>query len=40
VTSPIWIVWWLALVAQVGWVAWLGRRWSQGSAPTDSHHTA
>jgi len=28
VTSPIWIVWWVVLVAQVGWVAWLGKRWA------------
>jgi hypothetical protein len=33
VTSLVWIVWWLALVVTVGWVAWLGRKWSQEAAP-------
>ena len=33
-TSPIWIVWWLTLVAQVGWVTWLGKRWSEDAAKT------
>jgi hypothetical protein len=29
VTSPIWIVLWITLVAQIGWIAWLARHWSQ-----------
>ena len=38
-TSPIWIVWWLTLVAQVGFVAWVGRRWAQGGSQASSHHS-
>ena len=36
-TSPIWIILWLTLVAQVGWVAWLGKRWSEAAAKPGDH---
>ena len=34
-TSPIWIVLWVTVVAQIGWVAWLGKRWAEELSKPD-----